>query len=343
MKKLYLPIIFILSIALTVMIVLYIKKTPEEKSKIRPLPAFYNNLSGKYDGIGRSGLGYIPHISRDIVSVIDLNTNTLIGYIKCEPGADYIAFSPNGERGYITSYNSGELTVFDKKTNETIANVPAGENPESALVTQDNKYVLVSHESSDGIWFLNAETNKFDKMLDEGTGFLVNYQNGKLIYQAQIFTPYVFVIDPVKQEIIKRIEVGGRPMDLAFSPDYKFAYVPNYDLNEIEKINVANDSIVKRINSVMHARGIAVTPDGNYAYVANVIDHKIMVVDLNKDEVIKTIGVSATPSYLSVTHDGKFIYVTNQGASKVSVIDTQKNELVKTIQTADNGIAIIID
>jgi len=342
MHKVYLPIIFILSIALTIMIVLYIKKAPEEKNEF-PLPQSYENLSEKYVGIGKNGLAYVPHISHDIVSVIDLNANKVIGIIPASKGADYIAFSPNGERGYITCFNAGELVVFDKKTNKHIATVKAGSNPDAALVTQDNKFVLVSHESSDGLWFLNAETNEFVKKLDEGTGFPVSYQNGKLVYEAQIFVPYVYVIDPVKQEIIKRIQVGGRPMGLVFSPDYKYAYIPNYDLNEVEKLDVGADSVVKRISSVKNPRGIDVTPDGKFAYVTNVSDSKVTVIDLATDEISATINGFYMPTWVDISPDGKYAYVTNQGNASVAVIDIQTNKIISTIRTADNGITITLD
>lgn len=342
MHKVYIPIIFVLSIALTVMIVLYVKKAPEEKTEL-PLPPVYENLSEKYEGIGKPGLGYVPHISRDFVSVLDLNANKVIGIIPAKKGVDFIAFSPNGERGYITCYNAGELIVFDKKTNKQIASLKAGMNPEAALVTRDNKFVLVSHESADGLWFLNTETNEFVKKLDEGTGFPVNYQDGKLVYQAQIFIPYVFVIDPVKQEITKRIETGGRPMGLVFSPDYKFAYIPNYDLNEVEKLDVSADSVVKRIKVVSKPRGIDVTPDGKFAYVTNVTDHKVTIIDLTTDEVLKTISGFYMPTWIEISPDGKFAYVANQGGSSVAVIDIQTNKIISTVKTADNGITVILD
>jgi YVTN family beta-propeller protein len=342
MHKVYLPVIFVLAIALAVMTTLYIKKSPEPKNEI-PLPQSYENLSEKYEGIGRTGLGYVPHISHDFVSVIDFNANKVIGIIPAEKGVDFIAFSPNGERGYITCYDAGLLIVFDKKTNEQIELIPTGRFPDAAMVTRDNKYVLVSHESEDGLWFLDAATNEFVKKLDEGTGFPVNYKDGKLVYQAQIFIPYVYVIDVQKQEIIKKIEVGGRPMGLVFTPDYKYAYIPNFDLNEVEKLDISADSVVKRIEHIKEPRGIALTPDGKFAYITNVTAHKVTVIDLAADSVSKTISGFFMPTWITISRDGKYAYVANQGGSSVAVVDIQKNEIISTIKTADNGITITVD
>jgi YVTN family beta-propeller protein len=342
MHKVYLPIIFVLAIALAVMTTLYIKKSPESEKEM-PLPESYKNLSEKYEGIGSPGLGYVPHISHDFVSVLDLKGNRVIGIIPAKKGADFVAFSPNGERGYITCFNGDALIVFNKKTNEQIEIIETGRFPDAAMVTQDNKYVLVSHESEDGLWFLDAATNEFVKKLDEGSGFPVNYKDGKLVYQAQIFIPYVYVIDLQKQEIIKKIEVGGRPMALAFTPDYKYAYIPNYDLREVEKIEVGADSVVKRIGGIKSPRGIAITPDGKFAYITNVTANNVTVIDLAADSVYKTISGFHMPTFAAVSADGKYVYVTNQGGSSVAVIDTGTNEITSTIKTADNGITITLD
>ena len=346
MHKVYLPIIFVLAIALAVMTTLYIQKSPKDKTRENSqikLPQSYENLSEKYDGIGRTGLGYVPHISRDFVSVIDLNAGKVIGIIPAKQGADGFAFSPDGSRGYIACFEAGKLVVFDKKTNKQIETVDAGMNPTSVLVTPDSKFVMVSHQSSDGLWFLNAETNEFTKKLDEGTGDPVYCRANNMVYQAQIFIPSVFVIDPVKQEITKRIETGGRPMGLVFSPDYKYAYVPNYDLNEVEKIEIGADSVVKRIKEVKGPRGITVTPDGKFAYVTDVTENTVTVIDLAKDEVSDVIKGFYMPTWAASSPDGKYVYIANQGGSSVAVIDVGTNKILQTIKTADNGITIVVD
>ena len=216
-------------------------------------------------------------------------------------------------------------------------------NPTSVLVTPDSKFVLVSHQSVDGLWFLDAQTNTFVKKLDEGTGDPVLCRANNMVYQAQVFIPYVYVIDLQKQDIVKKIEVGGRPMGLAFSPDYKFAYVPNYDLNEVEKLDISADSVVKRIENVKGPRGIAITPDGKFAYITNVTANNVTVIELGTDSVYKTIGGFRMPTYAAITSDGNYVYVTNQGGSSVAVIDTGTNEITSTIKTADNGITITLD
>ena len=102
----------------------------------------------------RSGLAYISHIGLDYVSVLDPETNRIIGRIKSGNGPSCVELSEAASRGYIANNRSNEVTVFDRKTGESIAMVPAGEHPSHLILTNDSRYVLVGHESATvfGFW-----------------------------------------------------------------------------------------------------------------------------------------------------------------------------------------------
>ncbi len=297
-----------------------------------------DSLSISPTDLMRSGLVYISHIALDHVSVLDPETNRLIGKIKSGSGPCCVDLTP--DRGYIGNYRSNDVTVFDRKTGKTIAAVPAGEHPSHLSLTSDGKYLLIGHESNDGLWFLDTRTNQISKKLSEGTGILCRHDNGKKIYQSQIFIPYVFVIDPETQMIVKRIKVGGRPLDLAFTPDQKHLYIANYDLNELEEIDTETDSVVARIPHVTSARGIAITHDARFAFVTNVVSSTVMVVDLASTEIVKTIPVGSMPTSVAFRADGKYAYVSCQGGASVVVIDTQTQEIVQSIVVDNNPIQV---
>ena len=106
--------------------------------------------------------------------MIDIETNKLLGTIPSGYGSNCVAFSPDGEKGYITNFHSNDLTVFNKKTNEKITTILAGNHPVCVALTTDGQFALLSHESRDGIWVINTQTNQIVKKLSEGTGSLVN-------------------------------------------------------------------------------------------------------------------------------------------------------------------------
>ena len=288
----------------------------------------------------KSPLVYVSHVSMDYVSVLDPGTCRIMGKIKSGGGPCCIDLLPAGDRGYIANYNSGDVTVFERRTGKTIATVAAGEHPSHLSLTGDSEYLLVGHESNDGLWFLNTRTNQITRKLQEGTGILRRQANGKKIYQSQIFIPYVFVIDPETQTITKRINVGGRPLDLAFTPDQRHLYVANFDLNELEEIDTESDSVVSRIPRVGNARGIAITRDGKFAFVTNVTSSTVSVVDLASAAIVRVIPVGAMPTSIAFLDDGKYAYVSCQGSASVFVIDAQTQEIVRSIVVDSNPIQV---
>ncbi len=288
----------------------------------------------------RYGMVYVSHIVLDHVSVLDPENNKVVRKINSGMGACCVELSSQLDHGYIANYKSNDVTVFDTKTGKTIATVAAGEHPSHLVLTADARYLLIGHESNDGLWFLDTRTNEVVKKLGDGTGILCRPEKGKKIYQSQIFTPFVYVIDPETQSVPKRIQVGGRPLDVAFSPDQKYLYVANYDLNEVEKICTKCDSVVARIHGVNSARGIGVTTDGKFAYVTNVQPSSVTVIDLDSATVVKTIPVGTMPTSIAMGADGRYAYVACQGNASVFVIDTKTQEIARSIVVDSNPITV---
>ncbi len=288
----------------------------------------------------RYGMVYVSHISLDHVSVLDPENNRIVRKIKSGMGPCCVELSSQLDHGYIGNYKSNDVTVFGTKTGKTIAIVPAGDHPSHLLLTADARYLLIGHESNDGLWFLDTRTNQVVKKLGEGTGSLCRPEKGNKIYQSQIFTPFVYVIDPETQTVEKRIEVGGRPLDIAFSPDQKYLYVANADLNEVEQIDTQSDSVVARIHDVNVARGIAVTPDGKFVYVTNVQLSTVTIIDVASAAIVKTIPVGTMPTSIAMVPDGRYAYVSCQGNASIFVIDTKTQEIVKSILVDSNPITV---
>jgi len=286
----------------------------------------------------KPGMVYVSHIALNFVSVIDPTTNQIIRKIKSHMGPCCVAISPHLDHGYIADFMADDLTVFNRATGESTGPISAGVHPSSILLTADGRYLLIGHESNDGLWFLDTQTNEVVKRLNEGTGTLCGDKGGKKIYQSQISIPFVFVIDPSTQSIERRIYVGGRPLDLALAPDEKSLYVANYNLNEVDQIDTRSDTVVARIARISTPRGIAVTNDGNFAYVTNVKLSAVTVIDLAADTVARIIPVGAFPTSVAMLPGGDSAYVACQGGDAVYVIDTRTQKVARLIVVESNPI-----
>jgi len=307
------------------------------------VPAAYDSITSAYPEPGKPGLAYVSHVTLNYVSVLDTKINKLIGIIPCDQGAASIAFAHTSNLGYIANSTSNTVTVFDIKLNRKTAAIPVGGMPVDVMVDPREEFLFVSHQSTDGLWVISRKTNGIIRKLTTETGIPYwNSKEGKL-YQPQIFTPFVDVIDPAENFSIKKIEIGGRPMALALTPDERYAYVTNFDLNEVDKIDTHTKSVIKRIPGVTSPRGICITSDGKYAVITNVVSGKVTVLDLLKDQVADSVEIGRMPTDASFDMESGRVYVSNQGSSTVAVFDPKNRKLEQTIDVADNPISIIVD
>jgi len=283
---------------------------------------------------------FVSHLSEDHVTVIDPVANRAIGRIKAGKGTAAVAISPLQDRGYVANFSSNDVTVFDQRTGNTIGTVPAGEHPSQLTITPDGHTLLIAHSSDDGLWFMDTRTDSIVKKLPEGTGPFCESKAGENIYQSQVFTPFVFTIDPATQSIEKRIPVGGMPIECAVSPDRRYLYVDNVSLSEIDKVDVATDSVIGKIPNVRNPRGIMISPDGKFAYVADVIGSALSIVDLSNSSVLKKIRVGLGPNAITLDAESRYVYVGCQGGGCVSVVDTRTRTLVRTISVDPQPVAI---
>ena len=292
--------------------------------------------------IASSGLAFVCHASHNFISVIDIKTNKVVDTITAGEGTVWFTLSKDRKTAYAANFQSNNISIIHTDNPKNSEIVAVGKNPMCICLAADEQSALISHQSQDGLWFMNIKTYQVTKKIGEGTGLMQLTKDGRKIYQPAIFRPYVHVINPYKKIISKSIYVGGRPLNIYFTPDGKYAYVTNYDLNEVQIIDTKTDSVVNKLSNIDGPRGIAVSPDGKYVLVTNVILNKVTVIDVKNNFVVKKISVDKMPTDIAITKDGKYAYVTNQGSGSIAVISIDKLEVINNIEVPDNPISIYL-
>ena len=117
----------------------------------------------------------------------------------------------------------------------------------------------------------------------------------------------------------------GAPVEMAFSPDGKTAWVSNYAMY-----------------------GEDFSPEGADACTGpeGISDSYLYKIDTDSLEIKDVVRVGAVPKYVAATHDGSKVLVTNWCSMDLDVIDTAKGEVVTTIPIDGKhprGIAITPD
>ncbi len=197
--------------------------------------------------------------SSGIVSIISTETNTVIDTIPVSTSSFRIAISSNGLKAYVTNPDSNSVSVIDTTTRAvTTITTGIGLNPTGIGVTPDNQFIYVMNAKSSTISVIRAATNT---------------------------VPY----------LIKLPDLSA-PGVIAFTPDGRFAYVP--DLNPPYHLFVIDTETSSIVDTIIHPTfngpsDIAMTPDGRFAYVTNKSDTTVSVVQTTiPREVIQTIRPS---------------------------------------------------
>jgi YVTN family beta-propeller protein len=117
----------------------------------------------------------------------------------------------------------------------------------------------------------------------------------------------------------------GAPVEMAFSPDGRTAWVSNYH---------------------MYGEGFSAEPKDTCSSGDGATNSFLYKVDTSSLEIVKVLEVGVVPKYVAVTPDGKRVLVTNWCSMDINVIDTSTDTVVATVPSGGRyprGIAIAKD
>ncbi len=134
--------------------------------------------------------------------------------------------------------------------------------------------------------------------------------------------------------------IRGAPVECAFTPDGRFAYISQYSMygtgfiegHDVGSPGSASDSYVYRvsladlkIDKVIKVgevpKYVAVTPDQKYLLVSNWGSYDLSVVDVRTSKVVKSIYLGPYPRGIAVSPDSRTAYVAVMGTYDIAVVD----------------------
>lgn len=223
--------------------------------------AYVNNY-GSAGGVG-SGNG-------TTVSVVDLNTNAIVGSpltVGRAPAA--LAITPDGAYVYVVSYidgnlGTGTISVIKTSDNSVQLNAILGfSGPFAIAITPNGKYAYVT----------NFGSNNFSPV---GTT--------------------VSVVSISSNTIVNTITLGIQPAGIAITPDGSYAYISNYstvyngmsftDLTSsqgtVDILSLPTNTVISPIIGGLGFApdAIAISPNGQFAYVTNYSSNTVSVIAL---------------------------------------------------------------
>lgn len=288
---------------------------------------------------------YVTNVDGNSVSVIDTNTNTIIGApIPVGINPRGLAITPDEAFVYVANSLSDTVSVIDTATNTVIAVVPVGNNPHSVAITPNGLEAWVVNTSDLSVTRINTTTNMIIPPVIGITGVprdIVFDPSGSFAYLSTESGA-----GPVcKVSTITNMQVAAAPFAQTFSigitPDGMRVYLPEFFSDQLQIIDAATlMAIGPPISIGITPYDIAFKPDGSTAYTANRAGNTVSVIDTTTFAV-SSVSLVGMNSGVAVTSDGAFAYVTT--GSGIGVIDTATNTVVETIPSTISNFPFKIE
>ena len=283
---------------------------------------------------GSAAYAYVPNRNSGAVSVIDINTGSVVKTIGTS-GFPYGVYpSPDGTRMYVTDNYNGRVNIINTITNTADASVTVGTSPAGVVVAPNGSKIYVT-AGDHKVYVVDAVTNKVDATIavgDRPMGIAIS-PDGTRLYVANQSSKNVSVINTATNAVIATIEVENSPWGVYVSSDGTKVYVSNSYSGTVSVINTSSNTLAGRITVGNTPHGIVLSADGSRAYVANHGSNTVSVINTATNTVIATIntGVDTRPVGVSLSPDGSKLYVTKSNANNVAVVDVATNTIIGTI------------
>lgn len=237
-----------------------------------------------------SGRLYIAHLGADLLTVFDVNKQTVVGDVKDLKQVHGVLAVPELHRVYASATGTNELAVIDDQNLNVIARVPAGDYP-------------------DGI----AYANKANK-----------------IYVSDLHGKTDTVIDATTNRRLTTIALGGGAGNSQYDSADERIYVTVDGKEELAEIDPNTDRVVARypLSGCKGSHGLLIDSERQLAFVACEDNSRLVVFDLQAKKATATLTVGADPDVLAFDIELRRLYVSAE-SGVISVFDERERSLQK--------------
>ncbi|MDX1801206.1 MAG: YVTN family beta-propeller repeat protein [Marinobacter sp.] len=300
-------------------------------------------------------MAYVTNEKDNNLSVIDLDSLTVVNTIPVGQRPRGILLSKDQSRLYICASDSDTVQVFDLKTGKVVDTLPSGEDPEQFALHPDNKHLYIANENDAVVTVVDVDSKVVTGQVDVGVepeGMAVS-PDGRWAVATSETSSMLHWIDTATYKITKNFVVDQRPRHVEFSKDGKTLWasseiggtvtiVDTDALKEIKKLSFH----IRGVNpDKIQPVGIALTSDGRYAFVALGPANHVAVVDARTYEILDYLLVGKRVWHMAFNHDESLLLTTNGVSGDVSVIDVNDLNVTKSIKVGRYpwGVVVVPD
>lgn len=233
---------------------------------------------------------YIAHLGSDLMTVFDVNKETIVGDVKNLKHVHGVLAVPALHRVYASATGTNELAVIDDQTLQIVARVPAGDYP-------------------DGVAYASKE--------------------GK-IYVSDLHGKTDTVIDAKTNQVVGTIQLGGGAGNTQYDAVSDRVWVTVDGKNELAEIDPNSDQIAAHypLTGCRGAHGLLIDSDHKLAFAACEGNAKLVLFDLESKKATATLSVGPDPDVLAFDKTFGRLYVSAESGF-ISIFDEHGRTLEK--------------
>jgi PQQ-dependent catabolism-associated beta-propeller protein len=245
---------------------------------------------------------FVANSNSNNVSVIDSANLEVIDSFPAGIDPEGITIDSRN-RMYVANENESAATIIDVSKREIIKRHEVGLEPETAVLSPDERWVTVSNESSNDIYFIDAQSAAMAGRVGvprnpRGMRFSAD---SRRLYVASEQEPMVSIIDVAERKLIRSMPTGGeRPVDIVICPDGQRIYVSHGRSEDVRLFDAATWTLLATIPVGPRAWWMAQTPDGRFLYVTVGRANEVVMIDTGSNTVVHRIPAGQLPWGIAV-------------------------------------------
>jgi gliding motility-associated-like protein len=289
---------------------------------------------------------YILHPSTNQVSVMNMQSNSVVSIINVGRSPQLIAINASQTKAYVINAVDNSISVINTSTNAvdntfTIPSTLPNNAYTSIIVTQDETRLIISLGAF--ICVLDALTgHPVVTVGSKGQNIAATLaKDGSTMYSAGSLDIGVFDVKTlsVTQRDTPKYPGAtfGAPNVLA-SVDGKHLYAMGLKFSQTPSVWVLNLTDLEPAKlitpaSIISSGMVAESPDASLIYVCTQDQNSIYITVLNTitGNTMANIPIKGYPSGMSLSADGTRLYIESNIDAALTVIDTQLQAIVATI------------
>lgn len=153
---------------------------------------------------------------------------------------------PELKKLYVANIDSGTVSIINPQTQHTKV-IRTGAGAEGIDVSPDGRQVWVSNRAENTISVIDTRLDSVVKKIDSNGDFPVKLKfnpNGKEVWIANNRSGTVGVFNAQTYSWKRNIEVGNRPLGIAFSDDGTKGYITKPASNEVLEIDILKGYLI---------------------------------------------------------------------------------------------------